>query len=115
MQFRAPSLPLTMLLAAALSACAPTAQQDAPAQGTAATPAVSAAAQTESEASTTVANNDEVICKKYDVTGSRIAKRKICMTRSEWEDYRRRSQEEFQRAEQRRGASQPGGESLGAR
>ena len=113
-------VPSTALLVLALAACAPTQQQAAApaaaAPASAAAPAATvAAAQTESDASTTVASSDEVVCKKYDVTGSRVAKRKVCMTRGEWAEYTRRTQDEYQRASDRRGSFQPGGESLGTR
>ena len=112
-------VPSTALLVLALAACAPTQQQSAapaPAPAAAAAPAASgAAAQTESDASTNLASQDEVVCKKYDVTGSRVAKRKVCMTRGEWTEYTRRTQDEYQRASDRRGSFQPGGESLGTR
>ena len=114
------SFPLSVLLVAALSACAPTQQNATPA----ATPVAAgsgavqegAAPQTASEASSAVADNgDEMICKKYDVTGSHIAKRKVCMTRHQWEVYSQRTQDEYQRAAERRGSSQPGGQVLPTR
>jgi hypothetical protein len=36
---------------------------------------------------------DEIICEKIEVTGSRLAVRRVCMTRSEWAERRREDRE----------------------
>jgi invasion protein IalB len=64
------------------------AQQQQPAQ-TSAAPAAPAA--------------DPVICEKEEVTGSRLATRKICMTRSQWEDARRQDRMGLEKVQTERG------------
>jgi invasion protein IalB len=56
-------------------------------------------------------NPNEVICEKQDVTGSRLAHRKVCMTRSQWEDTRRQDRSAVEKVQTERGliAPVPGG------
>jgi hypothetical protein len=58
-------------------------------------------------------NPDDVICEKQDVTGSRLAHRKVCMTRSQWQDARRQDRATVEKAQSERGMNssptQPGG------
>ncbi len=39
------------------------------------------------------ANSDEIVCEKIEVTGSRLAVRRVCMTRSDWAERRREDRE----------------------
>jgi invasion protein IalB len=38
---------------------------------------------------------NELVCEKQEVLGSRLAKRKICMTRMQWAEQRRSDQEQL--------------------
>lgn len=57
------------------------------------------------------ANPNEVICEKQEVTGSRLAHRKVCMTRSQWEDTKRQDRSAVEKVQSERGliAPVPGG------
>ena len=52
---------------------------------------------------------NEVICEKQAVLGSRLAHRKVCMTRSQWEDARRQDRSDIEKAQMQRGMSGGGG------
>lgn len=41
------------------------------------------------------------ICERIEVTGSRVKARKVCKTAAEWEELRRDSREELERAQQK--------------
>lgn len=41
----------------------------------------------------------EVVCERQEVLGSRLARRKVCMTRAEWAERRRLDREEIRRAQ----------------
>jgi len=58
------------------------------------------------------AAEDPVICKKVEVTGSRIRKEKVCRTRSQWAGDTRAAKD-FVRGVERGGASQPGDLAIG--
>lgn len=45
----------------------------------------------------------EIVCQKFEATGSRIAVKRVCMTRSQWADQQRLEQQEIQEAQ-----TQPG-------
>jgi invasion protein IalB len=68
-----------------------------------------AAAQTQQQqpaqatAPTAAAPADPVICEKEEVTGSRLATRKVCMTRSQWEDARRQDRMGLEKVQTERG------------
>lgn len=51
---------------------------------------------------------DPVICEKQEVTGSRLATRKICMKRSQWQDIRLQQQQTLDKAQIQRGLIPPG-------
>lgn len=73
---------------------------------TAAVPAAvgaQAQAQPQASAPTVAANPDEVICEKQEVTGSRLAHRKVCMTRSQWQETRREDRKTVEKAQSERG------------
>ena len=68
------------------------------AQGqTTATPAGSATA------APAKADVNEVICQKQEVTGSRLATRRVCKTRREWADAQLQDRHEIQRVQTQRG------------
>jgi len=56
--------------------------------------------------STSLASQDEIICKKIAVTGQLLPSRfgKVCHTRGEWDEIQRQSQEQTERAQQHSGA-----------
>lgn len=45
--------------------------------------------------------NDRIICEKIQDTGSRIATKKVCMTKLQWEEKRRRDRQDLEDAQQR--------------
>ena len=47
-----------------------------------------AAAPTPAPAQGRSVDPDEVVCEKVEVTGSRLAVKRVCMTRAEWADRR---------------------------
>lgn len=49
-------------------------------------------------------NMNEVVCEKSEVIGSRLATKKVCMTRAEWAERRRTDRQEVDRAQTMRGA-----------
>ena len=51
---------------------------------------------------------DPVICEKEEVTGSRLATRKVCMTRSQWEDARRQDRMNLEKTQTQRGMESSG-------
>jgi invasion protein IalB len=56
-------------------------------------------------------NPSEVVCEKQEVTGSRLAHRRVCMTRSQWNDARRQDRQAVEKVQTERGlvAPTPGG------
>ena len=84
----------TFALAAAALAAPSLAQGSAGAEGQpAATPAASA----------NQPDPNEVICEKQEVVGSRIAKKRVCMTRAQWADRRLVDRQEIERVQVQRG------------
>jgi hypothetical protein len=47
---------------------------------------------------------NEVVCEKQEVLGSRVAAKKVCMTRAEWAERRRLDRQELDRVQVARGA-----------
>ena len=50
----------------------------------------------------------EIVCQKIEVTGSRIASQRVCMTRSQWADQERTDQQEIQQVQTQRGCTKNG-------
>ncbi len=48
-------------------------------------------------------DQNEVICEKIEVIGSRLATKRVCMTRAEWADARRQDRESLERKQTERG------------
>lgn len=55
--------------------------------------AVPAAAQPPAAAPAKVKNPNEIVCEKQTVLGSRLATKRKCLTRAQWEDQRRVAQD----------------------
>lgn len=51
----------------------------------------------------TVADPNEVVCEKQEVTGSRLASRRVCKTRAQWAEARQLDRQEVERAQTSRG------------
>jgi invasion protein IalB len=49
----------------------------------------------------------EVICERQTVLGSRLAHRKVCMTRSQWEESRREDRKTIEKIQTERGVIGP--------
>jgi len=47
---------------------------------------------------------NEIVCEKQEVLGSRVAAKKVCMTRAEWAERRRQDRQEIDRVQVARGA-----------
>jgi hypothetical protein len=46
---------------------------------------------------------NEVVCEKQTVPGSRLATKRVCMTRAQWADLKAQDREEVEKAQVRRG------------
>lgn len=47
--------------------------------------------------------NNEVVCEKQEITGSRLGSRRICMTRAKWAERRLQDRQEIEKAQTNRG------------
>src|SRR5689334_21350449 len=101
---------LTLASACATNGAAPAAQPAAaPAQSAAPAPAHTAApAQVASTAAPAKKefHPDDMVCRVYEITGTRAMKQRICKTRQQWSDDARAAQESV-RNMQNQNASQP--------
>ena len=61
-------------------------------------------AQNEPQPPKKVANPNQIVCEKSEVLGSRVAVKKVCMTRAEWADRRLQDRQEIDRVQMTRGA-----------
>lgn len=52
-----------------------------------------------------VANPNQIICERQKVLGSRLASRRVCMTRAQWADLQLQDRQEIERVQTRRGMS----------
>jgi hypothetical protein len=48
---------------------------------------------------TNTSDPTEIVCQKVEVLGSRLAVKKVCMTRSQWEDSRRQDRQAVEKAQ----------------
>ena len=46
---------------------------------------------------------NEVVCEKQTVAGSRLATKRVCMTRAQWADVKSQDREEIEKVQVRRG------------
>ena len=82
---------------AALADDTPSSQQTPPASAT--PPSTTGTAQgATTDATTPPDPMDEVICKREDMTGTRVSRQKICMTRRDWEEQAKESGEDIRSA-----------------
>lgn len=65
------------------------------------TPAVAQASDTKKQSTK---DPNEVVCERQEVLGSRVATKRICMTRSEWAEKRRLERLEIDKAQVNRGS-----------
>lgn len=49
------------------------------------------------------ADPNKIICEKQEVLGSRLAVRRVCMTRAQWADLRSQDRQEIDKVQVRRG------------
>ena len=82
------------VLSAALSSAALAQQQNAQSSDTRATTGKTA-------------DLNEVVCEKQEVVGSRLATKRICMTRGQWADLRGQDRQETERVQTQRGQIAP--------
>ncbi len=64
------------------------------------TPAVAQASDSKKKSK----DPNEVVCEKQEVLGSRVATKRICMTRAEWAEKRRLERLEIDKAQTARGS-----------
>ncbi|SFP22182.1 hypothetical protein [Qipengyuania nanhaisediminis] len=87
--------PTTFTLSAILGlgalGLASTAYADTPPAAVAQPSAAQSTAKTDSE--TGASDTEEVVCRRIKVTGSRVRKKRICMTVAQWEDHGRMSRD----------------------
>jgi hypothetical protein len=62
-------------------------------------PALAAGGEAPTQRSQTADSQQEVVCQVQRVTGSRLAAKRVCMTRAQWADQRRQQREDVQRAQ----------------
>jgi predicted secreted protein len=48
-------------------------------------------------------DRNQKICEKVEITGSRLAAKRVCMTRGQWEDARLQDRQEIERVQTQRG------------
>ena len=53
------------------------------------------------------ANLNEVVCEKQEVVGSRLATKRVCMTRGQWADLRSQDRQETEKVQTQRGQVAP--------
>ena len=63
--------------------------------------------QTPAAATAKPADPNEVICEKQGETGSRLATKRVCMTRGQWADLKSHDRQETERVQVQRGAMAP--------
>ena len=63
----------------------------------------SALAQAAPPAPAKTQDRSEKICQKVEVTGSRLAIKRVCMTRAQWADARLQDRQEIERIQTQRG------------
>jgi len=64
-----------------------------------ATPGLTETPQPASNGSTAAADPNEKICQSETVIGSRLAKRRVCATRAEWEERNRQDRQAVEQAQ----------------
>ena len=69
-------------------------------------PAIAQAPAAQAPAAQEKQPNDpnEVVCEKQESTGSRIASRRVCMTRAQWAERKLQDRQELERVQIQRGA-----------
>ena len=53
-------------------------------------------------------NPNEVVCEKQEVTGSRIATKRVCMTRAQWAEQKHEDRMEIEKVQTQRGCTKNG-------
>jgi hypothetical protein len=59
--------------------------------------------QSSAKAVTVSGDPNQVICEKQEVTGSRLAVKRVCLTRSQWAERRLQDRQELERVQVERG------------
>ncbi len=63
-------------------------------------------AQTAPPPKPTAADPNQIICRTQDVLGSRLQKRRVCMTRAQWADAQSQDQQAVERVQSMRGVKE---------
>jgi invasion protein IalB len=69
-------------------------------------PAVAQADQQQQSAKKALDPN-QVVCEKQEETGSRLASKRVCMTRSQWAEQRRLDRQDIDRAQTQKSMNSP--------
>ena len=69
-------------------------------------PAVAQADQQQQSAKKTLDPN-QVVCEKQEETGSRLATKRVCMTRSQWAEQRRLDRQDVDKAQTQKSMNSP--------
>jgi hypothetical protein len=64
-----------------------------------AAPAFAAGDETNSQQAENDDSKSQVVCQVQRVTGSRLAAKRVCLTREQWADQRRQQRQDLQRAQ----------------
>jgi hypothetical protein len=97
--------------AASTKADATTAVQDAAPAAGVATPKADSAAATAAAVQPATNGDDEIVCKKQDVFGSRVRKSQVCRTKKEWQ-MESQAAKDYTKGVSKGSAPAPGGETL---
>ena len=62
-------------------------------------PALAAGGEAPAQRGESADARQEVVCQVQRVTGSRLAAKRVCMTREQWADQRRQQRQDIQRAQ----------------
>ena len=64
--------------------------------------------QTPQQSAQPAENPNEVVCEKHEVTGSRIATKRVCMTRAQWAEQKHEDRMEIEKVQTQRGCTKNG-------
>jgi invasion protein IalB len=66
-------------------------------------PAASSSHAQPATTGTVAGDPNEVVCQKQESTGSRLARKKVCMTRAQWADRQLQDRQEIEKVQTQRG------------
>jgi hypothetical protein len=63
-----------------------------------------------SQVASTAGDPDQVVCEKIEQIGTRLASKRVCMSRAQWAEQRRQNRAEIEKAQQTRCSGEGGGQ-----